>query len=178
MFILMSAILPSQERLINLILYPEKMTNDEITLIKRGIEVWGRKRCISTSSAYKIILCSLSPIKIPEIRDWSSLNIIIINDYYDNNIRWHLFQTWAAVAQQSRSTSDRKVAGLSCMLKCPWVRYWTPHWSSVRALRWAGDLSREYLALRQGWDWLQQQHPVTPWKGISGYGQWHEMTKM
>ena len=26
-------------------------------------------------------------------------------------------------------------------------------------------------ALRQGWDWLQQQHPVTPWKGISGYGQ-------
>ena len=33
-------------------------------------------------------------------------------------------------------------------------------------------LSREYpaLALRQGWDRLQQQHPVTPWKGISGYG--------
>ena len=40
------------------------------------------------------------------------------------------------------------------------------------AHQWAGDLSREYpaLALRQGWDWLQQQHPVTPWKGISGYG--------
>ena len=41
-----------------------------------------------------------------------------------------------------------------------------------------GDSSREHpaLALRQGWDWLQQQHPVTPWKGISGYGQWHDMT--
>ena len=41
-----------------------------------------------------------------------------------------------------------------------------------------GDLSREYpaLALRQSWDWLQQQHPTTPWKGISGYGQWHYMT--
>ena len=39
-------------------------------------------------------------------------------------------------------------------------------------------LSREYpaLALRQGWDWLQQQHPVTPWKGISGYRPWHDMT--
>ena len=61
-------------------------------------------------------------------------------------------------------------AGLSCM--CPWARYWTPHCSLVRALRWAGDLPREYpaLALRQGWNWLQQQHPVTPWKGISGYG--------
>ena len=46
------------------------------------------------------------------------------------------------------------------------------------ALRWAGDLSREHpaLALRRGWDWLQQQHPATPWKGISGYGQWHDMT--
>ena len=32
-----------------------------------------------------------------------------------------------------------------------------------------GDLSREYpaLALRQSWDWLQQQHPMTPWKGIN-----------
>ena len=54
----------------------------------------------------------------------------------------------------------------------------TLHCSSVRALRWAGDLSRQYpaLTLRQGWDWLQQQHPVTPWKGISGYGRdmtWH-----
>ena len=40
--------------------------------------------------------------------------------------------------------------------------------SSVRALRSAGDLFRVYLALalRQGWDWLQQQHPSTPWKGI------------
>ena len=66
----------------------------------------------------------------------------------------------------------------SCMSKCPWARYWTPHCSSVRALRWTGDLSREYpaLTLRQGWDWLQQQHLATPWKGISGYGQWHDMT--
>ena len=39
-----------------------------------------------------------------------------------------------------------------CMLKCPWARYWTPCCSSMRALCWAGDLSREYpaLALRQG----------------------------
>ena len=29
-------------------------------------------------------------------------------------------------------------------------------------------LIREYPSLRQGWDWLQQQHPATPWKGISG----------
>ena len=45
-------------------------------------------------------------------------------------------------------------------------------------LRWAGDLSREYpaLALRQGgMGLLQQQHPATTWKGISGYGQWHDM---
>ena len=39
-------------------------------------------------------------------------------------------------------------------------------------------LSREHpaLALRQGWDWLQQQHPATPWKGISGSDNgmaWH-----
>ena len=59
-------------------------------------------------------------------------------------------------------------AGQSCMSKCLWARYWTPHCSSVRDLRWAGDLSREYpaLALRQGWDWLQQhtqEHPATPW---------------
>ena len=73
---------------------------------------------------------------------------------------------------------SRLRARLSCMSKCPWARYWTPHCTSVRALRWAGDLSREYpaLALRQGWDWLQQQHPATPWKVISGYGQWHDMT--
>ena len=34
-------------------------------------------------------------------------------------------------------------------------------------------LIKEYpaLALRQGWDWHQQQHPATPWKGISSYGQ-------
>ena len=25
------------------------------------------------------------------------------------------------------------------------------------------------LTLRQAWDWLQQQHPATPWKGISCY---------
>ena len=41
------------------------------------------------------------------------------------------------------------------------------------SLRLAVDLSREHpaLALRQSWVWLQQQHPATPWKGISGYGQ-------
>ena len=47
--------------------------------------------------------------------------------------------------------------------------------SSVRALRWAGDdLSREHpaLALRRGWDWLQQQHPATPWKGTM---TWHDI---
>ena len=56
-------------------------------------------------------------------------------------------------------------------------------WAACRSVleqdtepRIAHHLSREHpaLALRQGWDWLQQQHPATPWKGMSGYGQWHD----
>ena len=31
------------------------------------------------------------------------------------------------------------------MLKYPWVRYWTPRCSSVRALRWAGDFLYSFL---------------------------------
>ena len=77
-----------------------------------------------------------------------------------------------------RSLVQISVPGSAEVSKCPWARYWTPHCSLARALRWAGDLSREHpaLALRQGWDWLQQQHPATPWKGISGDNDmtWHE----
>ena len=45
-------------------------------------------------------------------------------------------------------------AELSCMSKWPWARYWTPNcsWCAVgtlRALRWAGNLSRVYPALTQ-----------------------------
>ena len=62
---------------------------------------------------------------------------------------------------------------LGCMLKCLWARY-IAHQSAT-----CDELATwEYpaLALRQSWDWLQQQHPVTPWKWISGYGQWHDVT--
>ena len=47
----------------------------------------------------------------------------------------------------------------------------------MRALRWAGDLSREHpaLTLRQGWDWLQQQHPRNPMERDKRFGILHYM---
>ena len=92
-----------------------------------------------------------------------------------NNPIQNIQNLGAAVAQRVEQVTG---SNPSYMSKCPWARYWTPHCSLVRALRWAGDLSSEHpaLALRQGWDWLQQQYPATPWKGISGYGYWHDMT--
>ena len=98
---------------------------------------------------------------------------------------WKVTQTCSGCSSAGRA--GRLVIGRS-LVQIPalgWAACWSvleqdtvpPLYSSVRALRWAGDLSREHpaLALRQGWDWLQQQHPMTPWKGISGNGPWHEM---
>ena len=81
-------------------------------------------------------------------------------------------EIWVAVVQRVEQVgywsesrwfkSQLSRAGLSCMLKCSWVRYWTPacSWCAVgtlhgslchqwRALLWAGDLSREYPAFTQ-----------------------------
>lgn len=61
-------------------LYREKTLSDEMTLIRQGTEVRGCDKCIKMSSAFKVILCSLLPTKIPEIKvfcliAWASCSI-------------------------------------------------------------------------------------------------------
>lgn len=51
-----------------LILYPDKMGNDEMTLIRHGTKIQGCARYIKMSSAYRVIWCLLFPTKIPKMK--------------------------------------------------------------------------------------------------------------
>ena len=60
-----------------------------------------------------------------------------------HGVMWHTGTAVTQWVEQVDSSSkgrwfkSRLRAGPSCMSKCPWVRFWTPPYSSVRALRWA-----------------------------------------
>ena len=82
-----------------------------------------------------------------------------------SEISWHLLR-YFSLDQSSRQTGRRM-----CLLNFTKTHTYGP--CDELATCPGSTLPS---ALRQSWDWLQQQHPATKWKGISGYGQWHDMT--
>ena len=80
--------------------------------------------------------------------------------------------TLVLCAELHVQVSLSKILNPKLLLMCSWNLAWWPL-PSVRALRWAGDLSREYPALAQRQLGLDPaKTPVTPQKGQSRYRQW------